>query len=57
MEIIKIHVLHTGEVRVSPYLPLGGDDCSLLKASGISLDKEALRKSLQWSRKRLNYNA
>ena len=29
---IKIHVMRTGEVRVSPYLPFGGDDCSLLKA-------------------------
>ena len=34
MKTIKIHVLRTGEVRVSPYLPFGGDDCSLLKASG-----------------------
>ncbi len=33
---MKIHVLHTGEVRVSPYLPFGGDNCSLLKASGIT---------------------
>ena len=29
---IKKHVLRTGEVRVLPYLPFGGDDCSLLKA-------------------------
>lgn len=34
MEQIKIHVLRTGEVRVSPYLPFGGDDCSLLKVCG-----------------------
>lgn len=33
---IKIHVLRTGEVRVSPYLPFGGDDCSIIKASGIT---------------------
>ena len=26
MSKIKIHVLRTGEVRVSPYLPFGGDD-------------------------------
>ena len=25
MDKIKIHVLRTGEVRVSPYLPFGGD--------------------------------
>lgn len=36
MEKIKIHVLRTGEVRVSPYLPFGGDDCSIIKASGIT---------------------
>lgn len=36
---IKIHVLHTGEVRVSPYLPFGGDNCSLLKASGMFTPK------------------
>lgn len=29
---MKIHVLHTGEIRVSPYLPVGGDNCNLLKA-------------------------
>ena len=34
---IKIHVLRTGEVRVSPYLPFGGDDCSIIKASGITV--------------------
>lgn len=39
MDKIKIHVLRTGEVRVSPYLPFGGDDCSLLKASGITTPK------------------
>ena len=64
MDKIKIHVLRTGEVRVSPYLPFGGDDCSLLKASGITtpkswrdmitsgitLDKQMQRKSLQWIR-------
>lgn len=37
---MKIHVLHTGEVRVSPYLPFGGDNCNLLKASGITTPKD-----------------
>ncbi len=36
---IKIHVLPTGEVRVSPYLPFGGDNCSIIKASGITTPK------------------
>lgn len=36
---IKIHVMRSGEVRVSPYLPFGGDSCSLLKASGITTPK------------------
>ena len=38
--IMKIHVMHTGEVRVSPYLPFGGDNCNLLKASGMTTPKE-----------------
>lgn len=38
--MIKIHVFHTGEVRVSPYLPFGGDHCNLLKASGITTPKD-----------------
>lgn len=33
--MIKIHVLHTGEVCVSPDLPFGGEHCSAIKASGI----------------------
>ena len=37
---MKIHVMHTGEVRVSPYLPFGGDNCNLLKASGMTTPKE-----------------
>ncbi|WP_163498824.1 N-acyl homoserine lactonase family protein [Helicobacter suis] len=37
---MKIHVLHTGEVCVSPYLPFGGDNCSLLKASGLTTPKK-----------------
>lgn len=47
---MKIHVLHTGEVCVSPYLPFGGENCNLIKASGISLDKEKQKKSLEWIR-------
>lgn len=35
MPDIKIHVLHTGAVCVSPDLPFGGDHCSAIKASGI----------------------
>lgn len=37
---IKIHVLHTGEVCVSPYLPFGGDDCNIIQASGLFQKKE-----------------
>ena len=33
--MMKIHVMHTGHVRVSPFLPFGGEDCSIFKASGI----------------------
>ncbi len=40
MSTIKIHVFHTGKVCVSPYLPFGGEDCSLLKASGLFEKKE-----------------
>ena len=40
MVMMKIHVLHTGEVRVSPYLPFGGDNCNLLKASGMTTPKK-----------------
>ena len=40
MVMMKVHVLHTGEVRVSPYLPFGGDNCNLLKASGMTTPKE-----------------
>lgn len=36
---MKIHVFHTGEVHVSPYLPFGGDHCSTLKASGLTTPK------------------
>ena len=40
MEKIKIHVFHTGEVCVAPELPFGGDDCSVIKASGLFGKKE-----------------
>lgn len=35
MNEIKIHVLHTGRVRVSPYLPFGGS-CGIIKAAGLT---------------------
>jgi len=40
MNKIKIHVFHTGNVRVSPYLPFGGEHCNILKASGIFIPKK-----------------
>ena len=36
---MRINVLHTGEVRVSPYLPFGGDHCSIFKAAGHTTPK------------------
>ena len=36
---MKINILHTGEVRVSPHLPFGGDHCSMLKAAGLTTPK------------------
>lgn len=39
MTQIKIHVLHTGSVFVSPAVPFGGEHCSTLKASGLLLPK------------------
>ena len=38
MNPIKIHIMHTGKVRVSPALPFGGD-CNIIKASGITTPK------------------
>lgn len=35
MSEIKIHVMHTGEVCVSPDLPSGGEHCNTVKALGI----------------------
>jgi N-acyl homoserine lactone hydrolase len=40
MSNIRIHVLHTGKVCVSPDLPFGGDHCSAVKASGIFQPQE-----------------
>lgn len=31
----RIHILHTGRVRVSPYLPFEGEGSNLIKASGL----------------------
>lgn len=41
MSFAKIHVMHTGEVCVSPNLPYGGDDCSPIKASGVFESKDS----------------
>lgn len=38
---IRIHVLHTGRVRVSPHLPFGGEGCSIVKASGLLAPESA----------------
>lgn len=40
MDEITIRVFHTGWVCVSPYLPFGGDDCNILKASGLTTKKK-----------------
>lgn len=40
MEQIKIRIFHTGWVCVSPYLPFGGDNCNIVKASGIIAKKK-----------------
>lgn len=37
---IRIHVFHCGEVCTSPYLPYGGENCNLLKASGLTMRKK-----------------
>ena len=39
MSKMKITVFHTGRVRVSPYLPYGGDDCGIFKAAGLTTPK------------------
>lgn len=38
MNKIKIHILHIGKVRTSPYLPYG-NGCSIIKASGFTTPK------------------
>lgn len=40
MNNIKIHILHCGRVCVSPYLPFGGEHCSMIKASGLTTRKK-----------------
>lgn len=47
MEKIKINIFHTGKVLFSKYLPFGGDNTNLLKASGIYSDKEKQLISLK----------
>lgn len=39
MNGIRIHILHCGKVCVSPYLPYGGKECSMLKAAGATTRK------------------
>ena len=39
-QVMKIHVFHTGDVHVSPYLPFGGDNCNIIMASGITTPKK-----------------
>ncbi len=39
MNEIRIHIFHTGYVRVSPYLPFGGEDCNIIKAAGVFIPK------------------
>lgn len=40
MRNIRIHVFHCGRVCVSPYLPYGGMNCSLVKAAGLTTRKK-----------------
>ena len=37
---MKIHVMHTGRVCVSPALPFGDEKCSMVRASGIFARKQ-----------------
>lgn len=37
--MMKIRVFHTGKVRVSPYLPFGGDNCGIIRAAGLTTPK------------------
>lgn len=36
---IKIHIMHTGRVCVSPDLPFGGENSNIIKASGLFIPK------------------
>ena len=40
MESIRIRIFHTGSVCVSPHLPSGGDNCNIVKASGLTTRKK-----------------
>lgn len=40
MKNIRIHILHCGWVCVSPYLPFGGKNCSMIKAAGMTTRKK-----------------
>lgn len=40
MESIRVRIFHTGSVCVSPHLPFGGDDCNIVKASGLTTRKK-----------------
>ena len=39
MNSIRVHVIHTGWVCVSPCLPFGGDRCNVLEAAGLTTRK------------------
>lgn len=37
---MKIHIFHTGKVCVAPALPFGGEDCNIIKASGMTTPRK-----------------
>lgn len=37
---MRIHIIHTGKVHVSPNLPFGGENCSVIKAAGMLTPKK-----------------
>jgi len=39
MTTVKIHILNTGKVKVSPFLPYGGN-CGIIKASGLIVPRK-----------------
>lgn len=55
MDKIKIYIFHTGEVCVAPALPFGGENCNVLKASGL-FDKNENRLWLPVSSYLIDYN-